>query len=181
MKQNINEIKRIQQLAGIINEGHYWDTEINKDLKTGQKIQFGDGEKTAHNILDLNKNPELKQQVQVGDLVYNTLGKRWIVSKIEGDKISLRTLDSLEYGAMDLTMENYEQDNTPIKEAIDLSVLDDVESLIDPGMVDNAMDAIGAIWNSLEKEGFNSQDIKTYIDMQINKAFAHQIGGVSRG
>ena len=101
MKQPINEIKRMQQLAGLIKEGHYHDMEVNKDLRTGQKMKDGS---TVYDILDIKKDPELKQQIQVGDLVYNMYGDRWRVSKIDNDKVSLSTIGSPEFGAMDITV-----------------------------------------------------------------------------
>jgi len=43
------------------------------------------------------------------------------------------------------------------------------------------MDALGAIFDNLEEEGIDPQDIRTYFDIIINDAFGHQLGTVSRG
>jgi hypothetical protein len=74
----------------------------------------------------------------------------------------------------------YPSSNITVDEAIHFNVLGDIESLIDPNTVDTAMDALGVIFNKLEQEGIDPKDIKTYIDMQINQAFGHQLGMVSR-
>ena len=68
-----------------------------------------------------------------------------------------------------------------VNEAINVHVLDRIEGLINQRDVSIAMDALGAIFDNLEEEGIDPQDIRTYFDIIINDAFGHQLGTVSRG